>query len=174
LIARGGQITDATLVPAPRQHLNKEEKGLVDQGAIPTAIPAHWRPAQRRQKDTEATWTKKHGKSDFGFKLSVNVDKKYKVIRKIEKGTASIHATQHFDAVFDETNTSRDAYADRGYPSDGRTEKLKTGGFCNHIQCKGKRNNPLSQCQQLRNRRIAKTRARLEHVLARSTRWAAS
>ena len=45
-IARGGQIIDATLVPAPRQHLNKEEKELVGQ----CATPADWSPAKRRQK----------------------------------------------------------------------------------------------------------------------------
>ena len=107
-IARGGQIIDATLVPAPKQHMSKEEKALVGQGAT----PADWTPAQRRQKDTEATWTKKHGKSYFGFKLSVNVNKKYKVIRKIETGTASTHDTEHFDAVLDGGNTSQDVFAD--------------------------------------------------------------
>lgn len=161
-IARGGQIIDATLVPAPRQHLSKEEKELVGQGAT----PADWAPAKRRQKDTEATWTKKHGKSHFGFKLSVNVDKKYKVIRKIETGTASIHDTQHFDAVLDEGNTRRDVFADRGYPSQAREARLKEAGLRNHIQRKGNRNKPLSACQQRRNQRIAKTRARVEHVFA--------
>jgi IS5 family transposase len=161
-IARGGQIIDATLVPAPRQHMSKDEKELVGQDAT----PADWSPAKRRQKDTEATWTKKHGKSHFGFKLSVNVDKKYKVIRKIETGTASIHDTQHFDAVLDENNTSRDVYADRGYPSEAREEQFKEAGLRNHIQRKGKRNKPLSECQQRRNRRIAKIRARVEHIFA--------
>ncbi len=165
-IARGGQIIDATLVPAPKQHLSKEEKELVGEGAT----PADWAPAKRRQKDTEATWTKKHGKSHFGIKLSVNVDKKYKVIRKIETGTASTHDTQHFDAVLDGSNTSRDVYADRGYPSEAREDQLKKVGLCNrlcnHIQRKGKRNKPLSACQQRRNQRIARTRAGVEHVFA--------
>ena len=78
-IARGGQIIDATLVPAPKQRNSREENKLVKEGAM----PADWKPAKRRQKDTDATWTKKHGKSHFGYKLSINVDKKYKVIRKI-------------------------------------------------------------------------------------------
>jgi len=47
-------------------------------------MPAGWKPAKRRQKDLDATWTKKHGKRHFGYKLSINVDKKYKIIRKIE------------------------------------------------------------------------------------------
>ncbi len=32
------------------------------------------------------------------------------------------------------------------------------------IQRKGQRNKPLSECQQRRNKRIARTRARVEHV----------
>ena len=159
-IARGGQIIDATLVPAPKQHNSRGEKALIEQGAM----PADWKPAKRRQKDIDATWTKKHGKSHFGYKLSINVDKKYKIIRRIETDTASTHDSQHFDNVFDAGNTSRDVYADRGYPSEAREAWLKEKGFRNQIQRKGKRNKPLSECQQRRNQRIAKTRARVEHV----------
>ena len=161
-IARGGQIIDATLVPAPKQHNSRSEKALIGQDAM----PASWRPAKRRQKDLDATWTKKHGKSHFGYKLSINVDKKYKFIRRIETDTASTHDSQHFDNVFDTSNTSRDVYADRGYPSEDREAWLKAKGFGSQIQRKGKRNKPLSECQQRRNQRIAKTRARVEHVFA--------
>ena len=161
-IARGGQIIDATLVPAPRQHNNRDEKELLEQGAM----PADWKPAKRRQKDIDATWTKKHGKSHFGDKLSINVDKKHKFIREIETDTASPHDSQHFDQVFDTANTSRDVYADRGYPSEAREAWLEENGYRNNIQRKGKRNKPLSECQQRRNRRIARTRARVEHPFA--------
>jgi len=34
------------------------------------------------------------------------------------------------------------------------------------IQCKGGKDKPLSETQERRNRRIAKTRARVEHVFA--------
>jgi len=125
---------------------------------------ADWTPTKRRHKDLDATWTKKHGKSHFGYKLSINVDKKYKLIRRIETGTAATHDGQHFEQVFDGSNTSRDVYADRGYPSEAREAWLKENGFRNQIQRKGQRNKPLSACQQRRNQRIAKTRARVEHV----------
>jgi len=161
-IARGGQIIDATLVPAPKQHNSRDEKELIDQGAM----PVDWKPAKRRQKDLDASWTRKHGKSYFGYKLSINVDKKYKFIRKIETDTASTHDSQHFEKVFDSCNTSRDVYADRGYPSEEREAWLKEKGFRNQIQRKGRRNNALSACQQRRNHRIAKTRARVEHAFA--------
>lgn len=161
-IARGGQIIDATLIPAPRQHFTKDDKEQLKQDAM----PADWNKAKRRQKDLDATWTKKHGKSHHGYKLSVNVDKRYKVIRKIETDTASTHDSQHFDTVLDPSNTNRDVYADKGYPSAEREAKLKEAGYRNHIQRKGARNHPLPARQEKRNQRIAKTRARVEHIFA--------
>ena len=67
-IARGGQMIDATLVPAPKQKISRKEKEIIDQ----KATPSDWEPAQRRQKDTDATWAKKHGKSYTGtsFRLT--------------------------------------------------------------------------------------------------------
>ena len=162
LIARGGQLIAATLVPAPKQHISRGEKELINEGAR----PADWKPAKRRQMALDATWTKKHGKSHCGYKLSLNVDKKYKFIRTMETDTASTHDSQHFDKVFDASNTSREVYADRGYPSEAREAWLKENGLRNQIQRKGKRNKPLSETQQRRNQRIAKTRARVEHVFA--------
>jgi len=159
-IARGGQIIDATLVPAPKQHFTKEDKEQIQQ----EAMPADWKPAKRRQKAWDATWTREHGKSHYGYKLSINVDKRHKVIRKLETDTASTHDSRHFDTVLDPANTNRDVFADKGYPSAEREAKLKTAGYRNHIQRKGHRNQPLSECQERRNLRIAKTRARVEHV----------
>ncbi len=68
-------------------------------------MPADWSPAKRRQKDIDARWTKKHGKSYFGYKLSANADKRYKLIRKIKISTASEHDTPHFEEVIDPANT---------------------------------------------------------------------
>ncbi len=161
-IARGGQIINATLVPAPRQHFTRDEKEQIKEDTM----PADWEPAKRRQKDLNATWTKKHGMSHHGYKLSVNVDKRHKFIRKIVTDTASTHDSQHFEAVMDPANTSRDVYADRGYPSEEREAWLKANGYRNRIQRKGHRNKPLSDTQQGRNRRIAKTRAQVEHAFA--------
>lgn len=161
-LARCGQIVDATIVPSPKQHFTREEKELTKQDAM----PVEWTPAQRRQKDLDASWTKKHGKSYHGYKLSVNVDVQNKLIRKIQTCTARENDSLHFDAVLDKANTSADVYADRGYPSAERAAKLKAQGYRNQIQRKGARNHPLSARQQQRNARIAKVRARVEHVFA--------
>lgn len=161
-MARCGQIIDATLVPAPIQHFTKEDKEQLAQGKT----PEDWSEAKCRQKDLHATHTKKHGKRYHGYKLSISVDVKHKFIRKIVTGTASEHDSTHFDEVLDEHNTSRDVYADKGYPSAQRSEMLGALGYREHIQRKAKPGKPLSTRQKKRNTRIAKTRARVEHPFA--------
>jgi len=161
-IARGGQMIDASIVQAPRQSLSKEEKELVGQGAMPIT----WEPAKRRQKDTDARWTKKHGKSYFGYKVSANADKRYKLVRKIKVSTASEHDTLHFEDVLDPNNTNRNILADKGYVDGEREDRLSKQGWRMHIQRKGTKDKPISETQQRRNHRIARTRARVEHVFA--------
>ena len=66
-IARGGQILDASIVAVPRNHNTREENATIKNGEM----PEDWadKPAKRSQKDTEARWTKKHGKSHYGYKM---------------------------------------------------------------------------------------------------------
>jgi IS5 family transposase len=70
-LARCGQIVDASLVQAPVQRNKREEADTVKEGTMPIAWKAH----KRAQKDVDAKWTKKHGKSHFGYKLHTSVDK---------------------------------------------------------------------------------------------------
>ncbi len=167
LEARAGQIVDATLVPAPKQHFTKEDKELLEQNAV----PADWKPARRRQKDLDASWTKKHGKSYHGYKFTVSVDRKHKFIRTWVADTASVHDSQHLEAALDEWNTSAEIYADKGYVGAEREERLREQGYRPQIQRKTKQGKPLSACQERRNRRIARIRARVEHVFAAITQW---
>ena len=122
-IARGGQIIDASIVQVPKQSLNREEKSIVEDNAM----AADWSPP-KRQKDIEARWTKKHGKSYFGYKLSANADKRYKLIRKLKVSTASEHDTNHFEDVLDTANTSRAGLADKGYVDGVREARLTDAG----------------------------------------------
>ncbi|MES2264726.1 MAG: IS5 family transposase [Pseudomonadota bacterium] len=161
-IARGGQMIDASIVQAPKQSLNKDEKAIVDEGAM----PVQWKPAKRRQKDLDAHWTKKHDKSYFGYKVSANADKRYKLVREIKVRTASEHDTLHFEDVLDPANTNRNILADKGYVDGEREARLSQQGWRMHIQRKGSKGKPISAAQQRRNHRIAKTRARIEHVFA--------
>ena len=158
-IARGGQMIDASIVPAPKQSISKEEKEIVREGAMPTK----WRPAKRRQKDIVARWTKKHNKSYFGYKLSANADKRYKLIRKIKISTASEHDTLHVEEVTDPANTSRGIHADKGYVDGEREARMKGQGWRMHSQRKGSKD---SRCPK---RRSAATSASPSRALASST-----
>jgi len=161
-VAREGHMVDASLVPVPIQRICSVEKKLLKEQAMPVG----WSPSKRRQKDMDATWTKKHGKSYFGFKVTANVDNRYKLIRKIKVSTASSHDTNHLEDVLDVANTSTDIYADKGYADKARETRLKEEGFRPQIQHKAKRGKAISACQKKRNHRISKTRVRVEHPFA--------
>jgi hypothetical protein len=79
--------------------------------------PNDWRqhPARNRQKDKDARWTKKHGRSYFGYKNHVGIDKANKFIRKWDVSDAAVHDSQKLDAVLDRANTNRNVWADSAY-----------------------------------------------------------
>jgi IS5 family transposase len=56
-------------------------------------------PAKNRQKDKDARWTKKHGKSFFGYKNHINADAKHKLIRQYAVTDASVHDSRKFDRL---------------------------------------------------------------------------
>lgn len=60
-LAMGGQIIDATVLPAPKQRNIQEEKAACLEGRIPEL----WKdkPAKLRQKDRDARWSIKYTKA---------------------------------------------------------------------------------------------------------------
>jgi IS5 family transposase len=161
-IARGGQMVDATIVPVPKQRNSREENETVKRGET----PAEWeqKPAKNRQKDKDARWTKKHGKSFFGYKNHVNVDKAHKLIRDYEVTDAAVHDSRVLETLLDKSNTSKDVFGDSAYQSADAEEKLAARGFRSRICVRGARGRPLSAAAQAANRRKSRIRARIEHV----------
>jgi IS5 family transposase len=80
--------------------------------------PEDWkkRPSKDRQKDKDARWTKKHGRSFFGYKNHVNADARHKLIREYGVTDASVHDSQAFDDLLNEGNTSSEVYARQCLP----------------------------------------------------------
>lgn len=161
-VARNGQLIDATIVRVPVQHFTHEERTALDRGEIPEG----WSAAKRAQKDTQARWTKKHGKSYFGYKAHVSADVRHKVVRKSAVTDASVHDTNHFEDLLDEANTSREVSADKGYVDSQREARLKAAGWRVRVQRKAKPGKELGVRQKGRNTAIARVRARIEHVFA--------
>ena len=56
-LARRGQIVDAAMVEAPRQRNPRVENDQIKKGEV----PEEWGDNKRRQKDTQARWTRKAG-----------------------------------------------------------------------------------------------------------------
>src|SRR5471030_2349736 len=68
-------------------------------------------PVQRNKR--EEADTVKAGAMPLAWKL----DKRYKLMRKIAVTHAAVADTTVFEPLLDRANTSRDVYADRGYPT---------------------------------------------------------
>jgi IS5 family transposase len=120
-------------------------------------------PAKNRQKDKDARWTKKHGKSFYGYKNHVNADARHKLIRQYDVTDASVHDSPKFDGLLNQANTSSEVYADSAYRSAETEAKLRLRGLRSRIHHRANRNHPLSWAQANANRK-SQVRARIEHV----------
>src|SRR3972149_6617387 len=90
LIANEGKIVDASFVEVPIQRNSREENKQIKQGEV----PEQWKEKQHQlsQKDIDARWTKKNGKSYYGYKDHIKVDEKSKLIDTYTVTDASVHA----------------------------------------------------------------------------------
>ena len=161
-LAMGGQIIDASIVAVPKQRNRRDENARIKAGEMPQG----WedKPAKRSQKDTDARWTKKHGKSHYGYKNHVAVDRRHKLVRRYRVTDAAVHDSQVLDEVLDPHNTASDVWADSAYRSAEIEAKLKQKGLRSRVHRKGRCNKPLSEREKRGNKTRSKVRARVEHV----------
>ena len=106
---------------------------------------------ENREKPEEikdGTRTKKWGKSHFGYKLYVILDKNNDLIRRICTTTASVH-----DSQIDLSEEGEVVYWDRGY------QGAKFKGFSATIK-RGAKDHPISIKDKLRNNRISRKRSK--------------
>ena len=120
---RGGQLIDASLVPVPKQRNSRDENATIKAGECPTEWEGQ--PAKRRQKDTEARWTVKHGANHYGYKNHVNVDKQHKLIRQYTVTDAAVHDSQVLENVLLPVAAGRNVWADSAYRSEEIEARLK-------------------------------------------------
>jgi IS5 family transposase len=166
-IARGGQILDASIVPVPKNHNTREENAAIKAGEEPEG----WadKPAMRRQKDTDARWTKKNGKSHYGYKNHINVDRKHKLVRRYHVSDAAQHDSQAVDHLLMQGNTGSDVWADAAYRSEETEAKLRARKLRSRIHRKGQRGKPLTEQGKASNRTKSTVRVRVEHVFGAQT-----
>ena len=161
-LAMGGQIIDASIVSVPTQHNSRDENTTIKAGET----PEDWacKPAKRCQKDVDARWTKKHGKSHYGYKNHINVDRRHKLVRRYHVTDASVHDSQVIEAILDANNTASDVWADSAYRSAEIELMLAGKGLTSRIHRKGRRNKSLTKREEQGNNTRSKVRVRVEHI----------
>ena len=95
----GGQIMDVSIVEAPRQRNNREEKEAIKSGDVPKSWEDN--PAKLRQKDRSARWILKRGRKKdsqsqlmvpaFGDTSHINIDRRHGLIRTWTATDAAAH-----------------------------------------------------------------------------------
>ena len=166
-IARGVQILDASIVAVPKQRNTRGENKTIKGGDV----PEDWsdKPSRRSQKDVDARWTKKHGKSHYGYKNHVNVDRKHKLVRRYHVSDAALHDSQAVDHLLMQSNTGSGVWADSAYRSEAMEEKLRALKLRSHIYRKGTRTKPLTKQAKGSNKTKSSVRVRVEHIFGAQT-----
>jgi len=158
-ITRAGSIVDASFMEAPKRKNTKEQREKLKSGEIPEEWADEAHPQKLRQRDTDATWTKKGNEAHFGYKDNVKVDLDSKLITDFTVTTASTNDAKGAEGLFDEN--------DKVGFGDGAYANLKLPeGVENQISEKAQRGHPLTEEQRENNHKKAKLRCRVEHVFA--------
>lgn len=162
LITKAGTIVDATIVEAPSQRNSREEHETIKKGEI----PEEWKdnPAKMQQKDTDARWTKKHGKTYFGYKNHVKADAESKLIDDYRVTNASQGDGEQLPKMID-LEEDKVIYADSAYDG-GPVAKALNQKIENKICKQGRRGHLLTEEEKLKNQEYSRTRCRIEHIFA--------
>jgi transposase, IS5 family len=180
-LAMGGQILDATIVPAPKQRNTEAEKAAIKEGRV----PADWKPAKVAQKDRDARWTVKYSKAKvkegavpgapkpvdlaipmFGYKNHIGIDQRHGLIRTWVASAANAHDGARLPDLICRKNTASGVWADTAYRSKKNEAFLKKGMFTSHIHSRKPKGKPTPEHTARANAGRSKIRSAVEHVFA--------
>jgi len=118
----------------------------------------------RSQRDTDARWTRKHGKSRYGYKNHGNVDSKHKLVHRYHVSDAALHDSQAVNRLMTQDNTGGGVWADPAYRSEDMIAKLRDMKLERHIHRKGKRGKLLTEQGKGNNQTTSAVRARVRAI----------
>jgi len=152
LIVRKGTLMDATIVAAASR------KPEMTAGK-----------AAKLEREPGASWTRKNGKSHFGYRLHVATDQAFNLIRKVVLTPA--HVAESLVAETLISGDEKAVYADKGYENKKRRARLKAARVKDRICHRSHKNQTaLPHWQTKRNALIAKRRAPVEQVFGTTRR----
>lgn len=150
LIVRKGTLIDATLLEA------SVKPPSVDEGTV-------------SERDPDAGWTKKNGKSHFGYKAHMAVDEGSGLIRQAILTGADLHDSQPASTLVQGDEEA--VYGDKAYGSQALRQRLAAAGIKSGLMYKAARNRPLKNWQKWFNKAVAPIRAGVERTFATLKRW---
>lgn len=146
LIVRKGTLLDATIVTAASR------RPATKAGSKPS-LP----------HEPAATFTRKGGKSYFGYRLHVGADQGSLLIRRLAVTPAHVNESLVADALI--CGDEGAVYADKGYENKKRRRRLKRRGIKDRIMHRSHKNqDALPPWQGRRNALIAPRRAPVESI----------
>ena len=155
--AKKGQMLDASLVEKPRTR----------QPATPKEGEPALTPMQAAHRDADANWTKKHGRSYFGYKNHIQADEGHGFILAYAVMPASVHDSQRAKELVDITRRGGKVYGDSAYHFAKLARHCAEHGLKDRTCFKAQANQPMTTQQQAWNKARSRVRAKVEHVFAR-------
>lgn len=148
LEAKGAMVKTGTLVDA-------------------TIIEARAKPPRLKEGevsavDPDAGFTKKHGRTYFGYKLHIGVDAGSELIRALETSSADLHDGEAFGALV--IGDEGKVYGDKAYGSQKNRDFLSRMGIADALMYKAVRNKPLKPWQEWFNKAVSTVRSGVERV----------
>lgn len=145
LIVRKGTLIDATLLQA-------------------SVRPPSAKEGRVSERDPEAGWTKKNGKSHFGYKAHIAVDEGSEIIRDAILTSADLHDSQPAAELIQ--GDEQAVYGDKAYASHALRGKLAEAGIDDRVMYRAARNKPLKPWQTWFNKAVAAIRCAVERRFA--------
>lgn len=165
LCAELGHIVDATITEVPKQRNSRDDNAKIKEGKTPESFVEN--PNKLRQKDIDARWVTRNGKTHYGYKNHVNIDVKNKIIRAYTVTSCNdSDAGQLDDLLAAVPNNNKKVWADSAYYSAAQENRLKEKGYESRIIKKTPKDLPESSHLVRENSRRSKIRKRVEHVFA--------
>lgn len=144
VLVKEGTLVDATIFEAPRGRKREDDTST---------------------RDTDASFTKKHGRTYHGYKGHIAADPSG-IVTDYRFSTASHHDSRYFDELTRREKTV--VYGDSAYADRKRRHLLRGRGVIDAIVYKRHRaQKVLYDWQERWNKLVSKTRALVEHPFAR-------
>ena len=143
---------------------------LIDATIIAAAVkPPAFEEGQVNPRDADASFTKKNGKTYFGYKAHLAVDEESGLVRQAEMTSADLHDSQRGLAMIQ--GDEQAYYGDKAYDSEAPRNALSERGIDDKIAYKGKRGKVQPDWQRWFNKTASSVRVGVERANATMKNW---